>query len=316
VRFVVVGLGNIGRKRRDLLGSRCVATVDPYAVGADYATLEECPLPAYDAVILAVPNQLKLELAEQAIRHRKHVQIEKPLLLDDDDTADYLEGLAVEHGVRCYTAYNHRFEPLIMQLRGLLSSGAIGSLYQGRLFYGNGTVAHVAGSWREAGLGVLEDLGSHLLDLSAYVFGEQLPEHFAACALDAYEARIYDHCSLISVGPAPRLFLEATFLSWKNTFTIDLLGRDGSLHLNGLPKWGASELVLRKRVRPSGVPIERRWVRSGPDTTWARDLEHFEALCQLGAGTSAHHDRWIARTLQEVDGCESHPLHAGVLDAA
>jgi predicted dehydrogenase len=313
MRYAVVGLGNIGRKRRDLLGARCTATVDPYTEDADYRSLNACPRGAYDAVILAVPNQTKFALLEQAVKHRKHVLIEKPLPLTDEIAADYVDGLARKYGVRCYTAYNHRFEPLVQQLRGLLADGAIGPLYQGHLFYGNGTVEHVGGSWRDAGLGVLEDLGSHLLDLAAYLLNDvdEQPRRYAPCALDAHEASVYDHCTLVSVGSGPRLLLQASYLSWKNTFTIDLLGRDGSLHLNGLLKWGASELILRERVRPSGVPREQRWSRSGADTTWELDLSHFEALCEAGAGSSVQHDWWIARTLSEVDGASFQSLRVG-----
>src|SRR5262249_28278000 len=147
----------------------------------------------------------------QAIRRRKHVLVEKPLLLSDEGAADRLDQLARDHDVRCYTAYNHRFEPLIQQLRSLLDGGAIGQLYHGRFFYGNGTVENVKGSWRETGLGVLEDLGSHLLDLVSFLFGDGRP-HFAACALDAHEAGAYDHCTLVSVGSSPRLVLEASYL--------------------------------------------------------------------------------------------------------
>jgi scyllo-inositol 2-dehydrogenase (NADP+) len=315
LRYVVVGLGNIGRKRRDLLGSRCAATVDPYAADADYATLAECPPTTYEAVVVAVPNQAKLTLVEQAIRHRKHVLVEKPLPVDDEAAADRLHALAEAHGVRCYTAYNHRFEPLIVQLRGLLAAGAIGTLYQARLFYGNGTVGHVTGSWRDDGLGVLEDLGSHLLDLSAYMFGDR-HERFAACALDTHEASTYDHCTLVSIEQEPRLILEVSYLSWKNTFTVDLLGRRGSLHVRGLPKWGESELVLRERMHPSGVPRERRWTVSGPDVTWRHDLEHFESLCLAGPGSSAQHDWWIARTLRDASTQQPNLARATMAGAA
>lgn len=313
---MVVGLGNIGRKRRNVLGSRCVATVDPYAAAADYVRLEECPTTAYDAVILAVPNQLKWGLIEYAVKQGKHVIVEKPLLLEHDGSAEYLDRLARQYGVRCYTAYNHRFEPLIMQLRTLLQGGAIGQLYYGRLHYGNGTVAQVVGSWREAGLGVLEDLGSHLLDLCAYLLPGEQPDHFAASALDAHEAGVYDHCVFVSVGNGPRLLLEATLMSWKNTFTVDLVGAEGSLHLSGLPKWGRSELVLRERVRPSGIPIEQRWVGPDADTTLIRELERFESLCESGPGTSAQNDLWITRMLREVGGGSVRAIDASLAGVA
>jgi scyllo-inositol 2-dehydrogenase (NADP+) len=294
VRYVVVGLGNIGQRRRALLGARCVATLDPYAPGADYRDPEACPADDYDAVVLAVPNQAKLELLAYFLERGKHVLVEKPLLFPDDATAEALGALAAERGAIWYTSYNHRFEPLIGALKAHLDDDAIGPLYHGRLFYGNGTVGNIVGTWRDAGLGVLEDLGSHLLDLAGYLLGAR-GTSFVPVALGCHEAAASDHAVLASADG--RLLLEMSFLAWKNTFEIDLYGERGSLHLRGLPKWGPSELVRRERVYPSGVPRETRETALGPDRTWERDLEHFEAQVAAGHAT-LENDSWISSTLR------------------
>src|SRR5207302_10180097 len=113
--------------------------------------------------------------------------------------------------------------------------------------------------------------------------------------LRSHESAAFDHCRLESADM--NLLLEMSFLSWKNTFAIDLFGSAGSLHVQGLPKWGPSELVIRERVRPSGVPRERRGpLPGGADVTWQRDLQHFEGLVS-GAVTSMENDWWVSRTL-------------------
>lgn len=300
MRFLLVGLGNIGARRRALLGTRCVGTVDLYNREADCRTPEECPPERYDAAVLAVPNAPKLALLEQFLALGKHVLVEKPLLLPSRFEAERLDALARRHGATWYTSYNHRFEPLIVALRDLLRSEAIGPLYHGRFFYGNGTVAHVANSWRDEGLGVVEDLGSHLLDLLRFLLPEP-PETVVPWARERHEARAYDHA--VAASTDGRWALEMSYLSWKNTFTIDLFGRLGSLHLHGLPKWGPSELVLRRRVFPSGVPQESRQTAAGPDLTWQRDLEHFESLAGRGAApgaTSMENDWWISQCLRNL----------------
>ncbi len=38
MRYLLVGYGNIGAKRKALLGDRCVATVDPFNAAADRVT--------------------------------------------------------------------------------------------------------------------------------------------------------------------------------------------------------------------------------------------------------------------------------------
>jgi len=299
VRYLVVGLGNIGRRRQALLGERCVATIDPFSNSADHATPDECPDHRYDAAVLAVPNGTKLGLVEYFLARGKHVLVEKPLLFGDLQTAERLAALAAERGAACYTSYNHRFEPLIERMRSRLKAGAVGKLYRGRFFYGNGTVRHVAGSWREQGLGVVEDLGSHLLDLAAYLL-DCRGDRFVPWSLGRHESTNFDHAVLASEDG--RLVLEMSYLSWKNTFSIDLLGELGSLHVWGLPKWGAAQFVERRRVLPSGAPIETvQSAQPGVDVTWERDLAQFEA--HVGRGeTSFDNDYWISSTLQGVVG--------------
>ena len=54
---------------------------------------------------------------------------------------------------------------------------------------------------------------------------------------------------------------------WKNTLRCDIIGTKGSLHLNSLCKWGPSVLKLRKRVFPSGKPIEKKFIIKKKDPT-------------------------------------------------
>ena len=295
MKYVVVGLGAIGRKRQAVLGQRCIATIDPVNPDADYRQLEDCPPGRYDAVVLAVPNQVKLDLLQRCLRNGKHVLLEKPLIFSDRATAERFQVLADAAHVSWYTSYNHRFEPSIVRLKERYDAGEVGRLYYARLFYGNGTVGNVIGTWREQGLGVLEDLGSHLLDLAAFLCPSDLSAF--ECAAECHAASVFDHAVLWSADR--KLWLEASFLSWKNTFTIDMYGDRGSLHLSGLAKWGPSELLLRERVLPSGVPRETRETFAGSDTTWVADVQHFESLVQRGA-TTMEHDWWISRHLQSV----------------
>lgn len=293
MRYLLVGLGNIGAKRRTLLGHRCIATVDPVNPAADYRDVQDCPVDRYDAAILAVPNQVKLGLLRRCLENGKHVLVEKPLLFPDHETAQALDQLAQRRRVIWYTSYNHRFEPLIEILKQELAKDTVGRIYHGRFYYGNGTVGNVSGSWRAEGLGVVEDLGPHLLDLLGYLTG-CAGSDMEVWSLHKHESRAVDHAVLATTDR--RFVLEMSLLSWKNHFEIELYGEHGSLHLTGLCKWGPSELIVRERVRPSGVPRERRQTVTGQDTTWQRDLDYFERLTALGQ-TSMGNDWWISRVI-------------------
>lgn len=292
MRYAVVGLGNIGRKRVAALGERCVATVDPVNADADFRALEDCPPDAYDAAVVAVPNEAKLDLLERLLCLDKHVLVEKPMVFANRRQYEYFQKLAARHGVVWRTGYNHRFEPLVIRLKQQLEANLLGRLYYGRLFYGNGTAGDVAGSWRDQAGGVVDDLVPHLLDLVDYFFGIH-PDVFPVLA-ERHETRSVDHSILATEDR--RFVLETSYVSWRNTFSVDLFGERGSLHLAGLCKWGGSQLVTRSRVLPSGIPMETVERAAGADPTWAAEVDHFDSAAPRGDSTAST-DWWISSCL-------------------
>jgi len=294
MRCLIVGLGNQGRKRLAIAGGDCVATVDPIAPDATYSALEDAPLASFDAALVCTPDDAKLPILQHLLRHRKHILVEKPLLGSAAELQE-LKHLAVQSRVACYTAYNHRFEPHVLRLKQVLDDAALGDIYLARLHYGNGTARNVNGSsWRDRGLGVLGDLGSHLLDLVLFLFGDAMRE-FTPWSGTCFENRAFDHC-LFGTAEKPVLALEASLVSWRNSFTIDVYGSAGSAHIDGLCKWGPSRFIVRRRVFPSGKPPEQTEMVKGPDPTWALEYEHFKGLCRT-AGNNIDHDLWIGRAI-------------------
>lgn len=299
MRYIVVGYGNIGRRRKDALGRRCVATVDPVNAEAEYRGLADVPVDVYDAAVLAVPNDVKLPQLEALLGCGKHVLVEKPLVFPDEATAERLTRTARSTGAIWYTSYNLRFEPHVLTLRDLIAEEAVGTLYRARLCYGYGTAAEVAGTWRDDALGVLQDLASHLIDLVGFVFNRPGTE-FVIWVREAHELRGIDHCILATADR--RIVLECSYLSWKNRWSIEVVGSRGAVQMDGLTKWGSSTLVVQRRRLPSGMPDEERTVVHGPDPTWARDVAHFEEMIAAGH-TSCDNDRWLSTALLRAAAC-------------
>ena len=155
-RVIVVGLGIQGYKRRQFAGQDFVAAVDPLNKEAQYRSVEDVPLAGYEAALVCIPDEPKVELLTYLLSNSKHVLVEKPLWAAEDRQIERLEQLARAKGVVCYTAYNHRFEPHFVRMRRLIESGDLGRLYRCRMFYGNGTARLVRDSlWRDQGAGVL-----------------------------------------------------------------------------------------------------------------------------------------------------------------
>lgn len=295
VRYLVVGYGNIGHRRARLLGDRCVGTVDPVALDTVYRTVEQVPAARYDAVVLATPNQDKLGYLRHFLEIGKPVLVEKPLLFRSRAEADALRQLA--RGIAIwYTSYNHRFEPLVGRLRRLLDDGAVGGIDRVRMRYGNGTVRHWRSTWRESGAGVLEDLGCHLLDLCGFILGRDA-DHYELLDLRRVESETFDYALFRSADR--RVLLEVGSVFWKNTFEIEVYGSKGSLHLEGLNKWDGSCLVHRRRVLPSGAPVETRESTASGDATWEIDLAVFESNVRLGQ-SSLENDCRIADAIRDL----------------
>lgn len=292
-KYIIVGLGNIGKKRQNVLGDNCVATVDPFNDKADYKSISEVPTDTYDCAVLSIPNEKKLEYIEYFLSKGKSVLVDKPLIFESDEQADKLKALAMTNQTIWQTSYNHRFEELILKLKEPLDEGKLGEIYNARLFYGNGTVQNQVGTWRETGDGIIEDLGCHLIDLSNWLFNLNNPE-FILYNSSKTELKTYDYCLFGSADK--KITFECSFLCWKNTFTIDVYGEKGSLHLNNLCKWGESSLVLRERIFPSGVPTETVWKTNKADDSWALDMENFESNI-INQKTGCDRDIFITKGL-------------------
>ncbi len=295
MRYVVVGLGNIGGKRKAALGARCVATVDPVNPAADHKALEDCDPSTFDAAVLAVPNPVKLGQVRWLLDRGKHALVEKPFLLDAAEVQD-LSARAASHGAVWYTSYNFHFEPNVVALKRHLDAGALGAIYRVRMFYGNGTARDHLGTWRDSTYGVLEDLASHLVDLAGFVFGKGGQE-FRVWQRRGYELQGIDHAMLASEDRT--LTIEVSFLSYKNRWQIEVVGEKGALLMDGLTKWGKSELLFWKRTLPSGAPEEIREIATGPDPTWTLDLAHFEEQARAKK-TSGANDAWVSRVIMNA----------------
>jgi predicted dehydrogenase len=285
MRVIVVGLGVQGQKRRAVAGEEMVATVDPYADGADYRSVVDVPLEAYDAALVCTPDEAKVEILSHLLRNGKHVLVEKPLLAAGSGGLRELREAARASGAVCYTAYNHRFEPHFARMKDVISSGVLGEIYAVRMFYGNGTARLVRDSaWRDQGAGVLPDLGSHLIDTAIFWLGTpRLP--FRIHSASRFENRAFDHVSFGSDG-TPLLQFELTLLSWRNHFYADVLAEKGTAHISSLCKWGPSTFTLRDRKLPSGRPDEESVTLVQPDPTWKLEYAYFRELCaQARPGT-------------------------------
>lgn len=298
MKVVVAGLGVQGRKRLAAAGTDAAGTVDPVLPHADFKRLEDVPLDGYDAAMVCTPDEAKLPILAYLAGNGKHFLVEKPLIAANREDLVCLKSMLEGNRVAGYTAYNHRFEPHIARLREVIASGHLGKLYSARFFYGNGTARDVRNSpWRDKGAGVLPDLGSHLLDMILFLFGD-VQGPCRVWRADRFENRAFDHFLFGFHGSLP-IDCEVSMLSYRNSFHCDVYGELGSAHIECLCKWGPSVLTLRKRVFPSGRPDEESSTLISADPTWGIEYNHFRRLCESPSNNLAN-DLWIQDRLDEI----------------
>jgi len=294
MRAIVVGLGVQGYKRREHAGLDYVASIDPVNPEADFRDLRDVPLDTFDAVLACVPDESKIEILRYCLSNQKHVLVEKPLWTFENEQIRELEELALENQVICYTAYNHRFEPHFIRMHDLIRSGSLGKIYSCRMFYGNGTARLVRNSvWRDQGIGVLSDLGSHLLDTCRFWFGHETGP-FKLISANRFENKAPDHVVISTSGnQQPRIELEMTLCMWRNHFTCDILAEKGTAHIESLCKWGPNSFTHRKRVLPSGRPPETQITLVQSDPTWVSEYDYFKNLVKSKASSDLSIDFWL-----------------------
>lgn len=146
--------------------------------------LEDC-----EAVDFAVPPTAQPELACVAAEAGRHVMLEKPSALDPAD-ARRISSAVSRAGVVSTMLLTRRFHPVVRaRLRDIASQSGPVLGVQGAHVHGgllDGGFVGDASTWRDE-LGVLIDLGPHLLDL-----GEQLAGPIA-------EVRVREHDGWLTV---------------------------------------------------------------------------------------------------------------------
>jgi predicted dehydrogenase len=132
--------------------------------------------PDVEAVFIAAPNMLHVQLVEAAAQAGKAVFCEKPVGGTPEQVGRAAQA-ARAAGVISAVGYNYRWAPLVRYADELIKSGELGEItnYRGRFFSMYGADPLGVNSWRfqldQAGYGVTSDLMSHAVDLAHMLLG-------------------------------------------------------------------------------------------------------------------------------------------------
>ena len=125
---------------------------------------------------VATPNQLHRDQVIAALEAGKHVYCDKPLTGSLAEAREIVAAAEAHPELTHGMAFQSRFVPATMKARQLVQEGALGRIYHFRSAYLHSGYEdpNRPMSWRlskEAGGGVLTDLGSHIIDLTSWLVG-------------------------------------------------------------------------------------------------------------------------------------------------
>jgi myo-inositol 2-dehydrogenase / D-chiro-inositol 1-dehydrogenase len=194
----IIGLGYIGKVH--LRSSQKTAGVELEAVAdvskralndakktgvrktySNYEDLLEDP--KVDGVVIALPTHLHVDCAVKAAEAGKHIMLEKPIAKNSSDAKTIISA-ARRNSVKLMIGYPMRFTRVFSDLKSRLGTGELGDVVTayavnvstGPFMHRGGHIPTPVPDWwfrkELTGGGALIDLGSHMINLLRWYFGE------------------------------------------------------------------------------------------------------------------------------------------------
>jgi len=295
INVAVIGCGLIGKRRaQEAFGDPqsqllVVADINPVAaetLASEYGCRafkdwqEAIAHPEVDAVAVATHNGMLAEIAIAALEAGKHVLIEKPM---GRNLAEALKMSAAASSAQrvLKIGFNHRYHPAIAKAYQLYKDGIIGDIINIRARYGHGGRPGYEKEWRGnpelAGGGELTDQGVHIADLIHWFAG--LPtEAFAYLQTAVWPIQPLEDngFGLFRFTNGAVASFHTSWTQWKNVFSFEIYGQNGSLTIEGLGKsYGIERLIVAHRKPEGGVPEMEEMVFEQPDLSWQLEWQEF-----------------------------------------
>jgi predicted dehydrogenase len=154
-----------------------------------FATPEElCVASDIDAIFVATPDALHLRDVLLAVKHRKPVLCEKPLGMNAGECRQMIEA-ATAAGVPFGVAHVFRFEPSVLRIRQLLSSGELGQPVVANSEFHYPSIESPRRWIRDRSLacgGPIADVGVHCIDALRFVLEDEVAAVSASAFYDQF----------------------------------------------------------------------------------------------------------------------------------
>jgi len=303
MKIGIVGCGLIGARRAQIAlesGDQIVAVADTDLSRARQVAEKVGGEPSVDwqsvvrgnvdAVVVATSNNWLAPVTIEALTHRKHVLVEKPMARNAVEAQAVIAAQERNSSLVLKVGFNHRFHPAVFRAHELYEQGAIGDLLFLRGRYGHGGRPGYEKEWRVdvkvSGGGELLDQGIHLIDLFNW-FAPDLEQAVGFTETYTWKsasntAQAEDNAFAIFRSVSGRVAsLHVSWTQWKNLFSLEVFGQTGYLLMEGLGgSYGMERLVIGHRRMEGGIPQEETIEYPGKDGSWIAEWQEFKSAIE------------------------------------
>lgn len=203
-----------------------------------------------DAIEICTPNYLHVQMAIDAAKSGKTINVEKPLSVNLTE-AKRLETILQENSVLNMMCFSYRFKPAVRYAKEIINRGMLGDILSVNVEYLKSSAfwAERRLDWRfikkYAGTGVLGDLGVHLIDMAQFLIGDMTRVSTEAGIVVKQRKRIDsdelgnvetdDYCNFMAdfnCGAHGMFTITRCAIGHDNTIKYDIFGTKGVLSFN------------------------------------------------------------------------------------
>jgi len=292
MNFAIIGCGLIGKKRAQNLGNCNLLYVcdsdlnranqlsiqyDKCKPISDYSII--CSDKDVESVIVSVTNNQLFPISLELIEAGKHVLIEKPGGLSVNEL-EILHSESIKNNCIVRIGYNHRYHPACLKAKQLINDPDFGEIMFLRGRYGHGGRLGYEKEWRSdknlSGGGELIDQGVHLIDLSN-MFIENLNIIDGHIHTYFWNMEVEDNAFIsLQNQKGNTAWLHVSCTEWKNTFSLEIYGKNAKLHWEGLGgSYGIERLTYYKMLPEMGPPETIIYEYPMVDNSWKIENQEF-----------------------------------------
>jgi len=260
--------------------------------------------PEIAGVILTVPNEQHLPVAEQAARAGKHVYTEKPIA---NTLANGLkiEALEKRHGIKVMVGHSARLLKGTRAMRSAIDAGELGRVVMFEANFSNERALELTpDTWRwyrdRAPGGPLSQLAIHQFDSLHYLGGEIVEVASIASKLSPVGAEVDDQSMTLLRFADGKLGYVGSSWTSPGIYSIRVFGQSGLMHYElDFGTWDdpdnlhkTSTLYIQRGIDRYG---DREVLDLMPGNMFVDELEMFADICRTGRSTElTAHDGNVA----------------------